>query len=194
MVDAEEAEELKRALSSQMLQLLFEQEQRLEGYLRECITFDGGARPVFPGRHEGDSVRGGEDGVRVGSGGGGRRSGDTPSSYRSRAISSSSPRSSLSRKKGDTVEEKDEASGDVPREREMVEPSSVRVNTPTYGNAIGDAEEDEDGFEKVESWMAEGLEGGPERGALGPGERGRGERDGSSLLVPFPSSFVGIGS
>ncbi|CAN0519448.1 unnamed protein product, partial [Ectocarpus sp. 12 AP-2014] len=30
-----------------MIQLLFEQEQRLEGYLREWITFDGGAGPGF---------------------------------------------------------------------------------------------------------------------------------------------------
>lgn len=38
-VEAEEAHELKRALSSQMVQLLFEQERKLEGHLRDCISF-----------------------------------------------------------------------------------------------------------------------------------------------------------
>lgn len=68
MTEAEEAQELKRALSSQMIQLLFEQEQRLEGYLRECITFDGhGSSSLL--KEEGED----EEGEREGWGNGGMR-------------------------------------------------------------------------------------------------------------------------
>lgn len=54
MTEAEEAQELKRALSSQMIQLLFEQEQRLEGYLREFITFDGRGSSSLLNEQEGE--------------------------------------------------------------------------------------------------------------------------------------------
>lgn len=215
LTEAEEASELKSALSSQMIQLLFEQEQRLEGYLRECITFDGNsAGPLAAGA-------GGEDtdenyaatvsppqGSDSGGGGGGS-SGRRPTVERDAVGSDDgAPRGTVTtshvsggglRSGGGTAGTTTTASssslsssivrGDVGNFTRV----STRGSSPMGGEGDdpGGTELD-DGFERVDAWMAEDFPGGAVGAAAAAAEadalRRQRERAGS-LLVPFPSGY-----
>lgn len=172
--EAEESEELKKALSSQMVQLLLEQEQRLEGYLRECITFDGGVptkereKEHFPGRVKFRSkskyeYESGSDEV-----GGIRGRSISPENSDSDSSSNSSVRVS-----------RDEL-GSVSGVGNVGGVSPISGRTPDLKGDV-----DVDDFEKVESWMAECSDGGEGTG----NDRGQVKAREGSLLVPFPSSF-----
>lgn len=177
MVEAEEAQELKRALSAQMLQLLLEQEQRLEGYLRECITFDGGGSGPLAPDGDKDSTLDQEpktNGVLEV-----ERRRDPPIDNGGSVTPSGMSRSSS-------------PDDDVTRSRLRGggngRGGAERSFYPPPGGGRRHAEDDDDsGFEKVERWMVEdiGDAGRDSGGRLGAGVRRR-EREGS-LLVPFPS-------
>ncbi|CAM9756730.1 unnamed protein product [Scytosiphon promiscuus] len=215
LTEAEEASELKSALSSQMIQLLFEQEQRLEGYLRECITFDGNsAGPLAEGAEEsavekeaatgaphvsdtGGSKAGERPAVKgdaVGSGGGSSTVVPMTTSGVSGGVlrpgkggggpagkKAASPTSSLSPSRV--------SAGDV----EKFSPVCTRGSSQMGGDGHDPGgTEVEDGFERVDSWMAEDFPGGAVGAAAAAADadalRMQREREGS-LLVPFPSSY-----
>lgn len=147
MVEAEEARELKLALSEQMLHLLLEQEQRMEGFLRDWVTFENGEAAGYLTQ---------------------------PSPLplplpRKGSCDKTSPRSFAN----------DVGTGVSTRGKSEKEGDELRTSPSDVVSPVGvkKGEEEGDGFEKVESWMA----------AIGDAEEG-GKKAGS-LLVPFPSSY-----
>ncbi|CBN80145.1 expressed unknown protein [Ectocarpus siliculosus] len=173
LTEAEEAEELKRALSSQMIQLLFEQEQRLEGYLREWITFDGGAGPGLLAAAAGDTG-GTSPGAACGNGGTTDRgpggvvgcNGDVTAAV---AVSTATGAGGSGGGGGVDSSPGGEASPGAVSTRA----SGVGVGGPSVDGGVGggdnhDDDGDDGGFEKVDAWMADGdREGAPQTGREG---------------------------
>lgn len=199
-----------------MLQLLFEQEQRLEEYLRECITFDGVCAGACSTTGKGTKEKHTK-----------QQAAEDGSGYPYRQVKNIGVRDSTIGSKRAAGKSTRKGSGDLvsslgddhrPNEGNTVTNNSASSAAPAatdgvsrgvYGKgdivrATPDAAErpatlsgradDDDGFEKVESWMAgvRSEQGGRVQGedAVGVslGEEGvvRRPREGS-LLVPFPS-------
>ena len=175
MVEAEEAHELKRALSEQMLQLLLEQEQRLESYLREWVNFGddgpGYLAPPTPTLGKGSDHRSDEGGGGVAEqlreqgvgAGGGKRGGMVP------GVSSSG--GAAAAVVGIVAAG---VSGEVSRGVSWGEGGGVleafpprcspdhRVSTTAATAIVMEREgggEERDGFENVESWVEGGGAG-----------------------------------
>ncbi|CAM9956344.1 unnamed protein product, partial [Ectocarpus sp. 8 AP-2014] len=174
LTEAEEAEELKRALSSQMIQLLFEQEQRLEGYLREWITFDGGAGPGLLAAAAGDTGCT-SPGAACGNGGTPDRgpggvvgcNGDVTAPV---AVSTAAGAGGSGGGGGVDSSPGGGASPGAVSTRA----SGVGVGGRSVDGGVGGGDDDDDdddddgGFEKVDAWMAEGdREGAPQTGREG---------------------------
>lgn len=158
-VEAEEAQELKRALSSQMIQLLFEQEQKLEGHLRDCISFTDTTSGKTSPRRSSPRVLVENHFTADGPAAGTERSNATP--LRAGAVDY-------------------ERGGGRGRD----------------GGRKSPGESEDDGFEKVESWMVPPMGSNEEErqdGAAVGGKAGRAEEsrrrrsDDDLLLVPFSS-------
>lgn len=187
MVEAEEAMELKRALSSQMLHLLLEQERRLEGHLRDCITFAGGSggdglspdrlkhfSRAGSRRWENDRPNGRPLGAQAETG-----DDDEPGSVHDGISASADADADAEAEAGDgsssvpgaIVMDRDAPGGS----ERWAAPRRQRV---LRGDESGSGEhEDDEGFEKVEGWMAEGLEAEGRRSAAGcDGEQGPGRK------------------
>lgn len=200
MVEAEEAHELKLALSEQMLQLLLEQEQRMEGFLRDWVTFENGGAGCLtqPPPPPLCMVRKGSNAeVDVGRGRVPSKGSCDSNSSHSRGggggISSdkTSPRLVSNDVGGDTV-----GTGFSTEGRLEKEGGALRISPPYGVSTAGvKGEEEGDGFEKVESWMAAVESEGDARGfdeSSGDAEEGghgEGVGEAGSLLVPFPSSY-----
>ncbi|CAN0266031.1 unnamed protein product [Ectocarpus sp. 12 AP-2014] len=181
LTEAEEAEELKRALSSQMIQLLFEQEQRLEGYLREWITFDGGAGPGFLAAAAGDNDST-SPGVACGIGGtldrgpGGVMgcNGDVTAAVAVSIVTDAGGSG------GDRVDSS--PGGEASPGAVWTRASGVGSGGRNVDGGVGSGDEDDDdgGFEKVDAWMVDGdREGAPQTG-----------REGASSRTPQQGSFL----
>ncbi|CAM9663908.1 unnamed protein product [Ectocarpus sp. 4 AP-2014] len=171
LTEAEEAEELKRALSSQMIQLLLEQEQRLEGYLREWITFDGGAGPgLFAAAAAGDTG-GTYPGVAC-------RNGGTPDRGPGGVMGCNGDDVTAAVAVSTVTDAGGSGGGGGVGSSQGGEASPSTVSTRASGvgrgdrNVDGGDEDDDDdddgGFEKVDAWMADGeREGAPQTGREG---------------------------
>lgn len=184
LTEAEEAEELKRALSSQMIQLLFEQEQRLEGYLREWITFDGGAGPGLLAA-AGDT--GTPPGVASGNGGNLDRGPGGVMGCKSDGAAAVAV-SIVTGAGGSGGDGGDSSPGGEASPDGAVSTRASRVGAVGGRNADGgfrgDADDDDDdddgGFEKVDAWMADGEREGPPQ----TGEEGCVVKDTAPGFVP----------
>ncbi|CAB1117035.1 unnamed protein product [Ectocarpus sp. CCAP 1310/34] len=162
LTEAEEAEELKRALSSQMIQLLFEQEQRLEGYLRQWITFDGGAGPGLLAA----AAAGGTGGTFPGAacGNGGTRSGPGGVVGCNSDVTTAVAVSTVTDAGVDTS-----PGGEASPSTVSTRASGVGRGGRNVDGGDEDDDDDDDGsFEKVDAWMADGERGGaPQTGMEG---------------------------
>lgn len=193
MVEAEEAHELKLALSEQMLQLLLEQEQRMEGFLRDWVTFENGEGagylthppplPLCMGRErsyaEMDVSRGRVPSKGSCDSGGGFSSAKTsPRSFSNDVSTGVSTRGGGSEKEEDGLRTSPCDGVSTRVEKSEKEGDGLRVSPCDGVSTVGvKGEEEGDGFEKVESWMA--ADGNAEEGG----------KEAGSLLVPFPSSY-----
>lgn len=214
LTEAEEASELKSALSSQMIQLLFEQEQRLEGYLRECITFDGNsAGPLAegavddPGESKASTGAPQDSDSSSGGGGSGGVRSTVVGDYAVESVGGGSSRAPVTTNevaRGDL--RKGRGVGKIPSSSSSssmspsigdvgkFSPASTRESSPMGGDGDdpGGTIELEDGFERVDAWMVEDFPGGAIGVAAAAADadalRMQREREGS-LLVPFPSSY-----